>query len=1709
MMNEYLVSAELLRTFESQDCRVLEPELEEERLKALREATCFPLHKLSSSILNLMNKDETEDCTATIRKNLKDIKEEPSVQRQRTLTGLLGKYIKKENNEEDNLFIEYMKRQVCADLPHVSRLIDLIYKRCPEINMADRLDILNNAVYDAFLEYISTPHLLVPNNKAERVKGERLACYNSTEIETKGADIHVRNILKNENITVACISKRELYCLAGSARHSPETHWHLDRFVRYVLTADREPLTEETFYIKLADVSGFREVEVQFQDSEGLYSFETTMRPYTASGKRLFTEMYTASETVNNDFKVVVGMNTYDAAENRWFAPRFMLSAKTYIEGTYPADDYKVVAEAAGKGLTDVLHRLLRRDHALEDIITLFVQLLAVENKNGINTEGSLMLFGHSATTWERDKTVKAVMAAIIAPVKKTLSGFTIAPELDTIAEIAGMEPIETAFYLYRFALAFGLEFMTSQVRNFNACSASYYVDRLMPGIFRMTVFHGLSASDGILGYCDNDCIFDVLRPRLKKLLLTHASMDTYGTKSVLSQEDVAKALTLNMAEAIALNQSSLMDAVFKPALSFYFSIMETIMYVSGFKAASLMPYYMEHLLVSKHITQEVKLKTIVYGMGNGLIHSVFESAGDNNEQSPVIAVPVSQYIIPEISADIYEDGVLVHKYIKTIMTNIRFLLYFLGKNSKILKKYQSDSEAADIGRQLPDFKQVRTLYMSDPDSINSFAPGFRGVFKPGDRGILEDKLAQVRKKVEESYYVIASRRPLVPEEYLEDEQHSISMRIDADRENVDVDMTLYSDISASLGIRYSVSVNNQDADVVSMDARYAGISEIYNNSDACAALQIQRKYILMGSTTEQTSVLSQALGLSGYPYSVIRALTPSSRNIPVRHRRRGYPMIGLFVEKDGWSMAGKVAASYGVCTYPPLYQITDRRKTSGRLPVLALSEFSGRSMIDVMTNGVFNSASDRIFPEGAAEMNMTCRTPVVPNQILRLTADSAYLDSYTNYRFMEAVRRRWNPDKYPKYKSFAYIRQINKDACSGTSRAPAPYNQSPWQLDGRTMALDTTLSGNFLAPNEIGESLRYICGSIVRESELKMSSALHKYDVLRSDQSEGEKPWAQIWLEEVIKRTNESGGNRSVYTSLDPYNYPEGYARHILASLYPEYRCIDRFAVQTLVDTEDITKGFNMYIEPIDPDDDSIRHMKARMQLVSIFVLKMVPPCQESFLDAINDTVLDTSGDVEPQEKKVESQYDAICRTRELTKIATEVKVNSTKILVDKEIRELRRQKEEYCRNYRTCMLTLKKQRKAIVDGRSFLNNNDLFTEDEIGIQSLHDSGQILGYRLIYRDRTDSSGGESGTSRLLDTNDFLANKGIYLRHVADGRGSIDLMVLTAPVYIWSGAFIFSIGKVTIHIKNVFDMVNIKPQFYNEDTSMFHKFINAGISSDEIPRQMKDLIMDAPHVRNHRPCVGNLELNLNDAAKNDDLLAYIEWCLVYLSTVKLGDPYGSALSYFPCVSATMHNVIKYGVFDAGRVDDRICLWTGAGLRPLDVGCGPLSTMVVQPVWNMSKDLVAALYNDAVRKMEDGLYAGSDIVEDDLLPIARELMGQAVSNDNSLITHKIFRNLLSYSMLKTCQDEEPGHTISESNRAVFDPYKFDVCLRAGIRQKLEHREYYTQRSLNAMEVVINKNLSLSDLWKKNNIRDDDKINLELVKDARLQAYHINI
>lgn len=1714
-MSNYLISKELMchylsfgGTDPNKDMK-LEEELEIERLSAIKQAVSANIDSVKEKMLNIIREGERENCTVTINKNLSEIEESATDTRKRILQDIFNKYTKTEKQpEKENLFTEYMKKQVCADLPESGKLIDVIYQKCQRIKLSDRLSVINEILYKTLLEYMGTTNLVLPSNKKERIISDRIVSHTLHEGGRTPA-LCMKNTLKKDNTVVSYISypDRPWFCKYLSSHY---TCLNIPRFVNYVLNDNSEPVMEGTVSVRLCEIPAFQNMNFYIENymegkSLDSYMSDTEDANVMASDKVC---TYMTTNVTDTDYTVRIGINKLNVdntSNNADVGSR--ISFDTLLNNSNTSIEFEISSEVLSEGLNELFHGLIRKERALEDILNLFMQFLSIENTADMRSgsEGNMYFLGHLEKNDTRSNITKSVMAAIIAPIKKSVSGFNTAPDLSLIAKIAGLDEITVASSLYRFSTAFSLEFFESDT--VPSGSPAYYSTSHKSFLKDSAFLHFSSPIDSriLRSESTNESYLNVIRPKLKKLIATKIASNQ---DSVDVRKELLRSLYLTPDECTCLTNQFMTTAI-RPAISFYMSIVSTLNYIIGHKAASVGIYFLNIYQESNNLNTDPKVNSVVYGMGPGLIHAVFRSPITDGTY-PDIAIPVSQYIMTNIATLNSVNIRRISTYVNKLTEAVAMFEYYLKKASKLIKRAsrvnsriqnEGDEILSNIDN-LPDFKNIRTLYISDPDCINVFAPAFRGVFKYGDRTRLENMFAEARKKLEESYYVIAGRRPLVPEETLEDDEHNITLATDADRQNINpiLNTAVYTvTVSDKLGISITRALTNPDISKTSLDARALASTRCENIADCGYMMDIKRSSIALSPDYNGFDLLCNEIFLGcKYPVGLRHKLMPSMRHLKLRDNRRGSDIIGLFTESSKWGIAHKYADGHDLCSgFPQLYQITDRRTSGKRYPVLAIPEKSGQCIVDMYSNGPFNSVSDHIFSEDGSYAPFAYMNIEISNQVLRMVADVNFLPPYTNYRFMEAERRRWNKQKYPGYRASMYTRFV-PSPCNSNRMESGPYDvNAGWEFSNRCNIIQ-------IYDREIGFHNSGSIGIIEKGFERKRKEILLSAARDKAVDENADKSWSQIWLENIIKQLNESSDNNNS-SNVDPYSFKDEYIRQIILSLMPIYRNSKSSAVvHTLMDTEDISKSLNIYMELMDPEETKDCSIRARMRILALIALGMTPPCDQEFTDAVNaedpievDNNAPTAATSESDEK-----YRPVCMSRELTEVASEIRVKSVRNKIDTEMRELRRQKEEYCRKYRECMNTLRKQRKSINDNRSFLNNKNIFTEEEKGIESLYNEGKILGYKLVIREPYVD---RNHQNCLLDMSEYVKNKDYILRRISSGDMTIDLLALTAPVYIWSGAFIFSIGKVTINIRDVFNPVNIKPKFYNEDVSIGDKYLKVGLSEADLPSGILGIQMDAPHVREHKACLGNLEKNLNQASTEEDVLAYLEWCLQYLNTVNLGDTYGSCLSYFPCIPATMHNVIKYGVLASGRLDDRICLWTGAKSKNPTVS--PYEDIIVQPVWNISDDLANALYEDAMHKIDANMFEGSDINEGHLIEIIRELTGYISANWDE--GDRALKSILSYSLCKEKQEEEPDHTISSPGyHYVSDHSKFCSTVRAGIRQKLEYRDVFMDNSIRLLQHARSHNISFSDIWKPG-MRKDLQIDLSTVKDNRLQNYCIDI
>ena len=1731
MNEEFLVSKELFHQYElgtmegcSYSPRELEPELEKERIEALCDVVSTNMLYIKEKFKTLIGRDKCIDCTSIIRENMSKLSESNIDIRNSTLETIFNKYVKIRKTEEENIFTEYMKRQVCADLPEAGKLIDLVYHKCRTTSNKDKLDTVNKVIYSSFLEYLKSKNLIVPNNTKGRVHSERASSYNVTTINKNGSDLCVKNTLKYNNTIMPCISEPGVPAcfkyIADSNRFGLSNIRFITDLFPDECTTLSESASETHVLVKVCDIPDFLNVPLEIEGKRYMTVLDYISRdPLSIPEEPLVAYVLTNVDDSDSDFEIKVDVKPVSKIaqiSNGNVSVSAELLSQT--SATTIRNDLDRASIWISDDLNELMHSIFRKDHALEDLICLFLQFLAINpfpSSSDADNEG-VLLMGQMVKPEVKDRMIKVAMAAILAPVKNTGSGFTVAPDIDTIATIAGEDVDTVADCIRDFAYAFGLEFFEGKTSQSVGVSEYFYNN----------IASGISSGNGLFqhinGILKNRYPFswtNIIKPRLRKLMAVKAAKYDHA----ISVTEFIHAIALSWDEYLVMSDYMHEHTVI-PAVSFYMSIFSTIAYIIGHKVASLLPYSIDNYCHRTNIDKKTKTKAIVYGMGPGLIHAIFEREAESNERScPDVAIPITQYVMPVLNVDKINNMTRVNTYVNMVMNSVIWLELYLKRTSRFIKRSirnisVSSSESIHIdllenARKLPDFDNIRTIYISDPDCINVFAPGFRGIYKAGDRGRLENMFADARKKLEDIYYVIAARRPLVPEEYLEDDHHSVSMHMDADRQDYDTEAfaNLYREVRAYLSIGSDEALANPDVSISSLDARPLQLGSVNKASDTTNWMD-NRRYVIIMDTSDSTDLYKQRIAFCAktVPYtpyiSIISSICPSFKSIPIKGRRRGHHYNGLFVESKSWALADRFSdENYSWGVSPQLYQVTDRRDSDVRLPIIAIPEFSGAKMCEGITNNILNSASDISIRDEAdsVKLNYSGFTQI-PNKVTRITADSNYLPPHTNYRFLEAERRRWNLQKYPKYKSSSYIRNVKLCYEYSAEAIGSPYPSKPWQLSGYIASVNLTDYKLFVNGNSILDAAE---GKYEKTIESKRRRLLMKASSNSAVDNPETKRWEQLWLERLLSQLNtisdENGGE-----AFRPMNYERRQLREIALSLHPEYRkSVSALAVHTIVDTEDISRSINIYAELIDSRDCAPAHVKSRMKIFAALIFNSTAPCNNKFLDAVNT---DTAENAVEDNTTSAAQYSAICKTRELTEIATEIRVKAVKAKMDKELLELRQQKEEYCRKYREAMKSIRKQRKQLLDNRCFLNNKDAFTEEEKGIDSLYRQGQILGYKLILRDRSglSSSSSGDGLSAILDMTDPDFDREHLCDRVAQGNLSVDLVALTAPIYIWCGAFIFSIGKVTINIRDVFDSVNIKPKFYNEDASLLVKYVKAGMEGDEIPNSISSLNIDAPHVRNHSACLGNLERNLNSASTEDDVLAYLDWCLQYLNTVNLGDLYGANLSYFPCVPATMHNIIKYGVLATGRLDERIGIWTGAGTNGERIS--PYSTNVVQPVWNIGNDLAMALWEDAKKKLEDDMFEGSDISENDLLNIALEISGQStvLTSLGWKDSHVLFRDMLSYSLYKLSQDSEPNVTLNSGSRCVTDPSRFASNIRVGLRQKLQHRDFFTKRSIEFMNYIQHQNMRFSDIWKPG-MNEDSQIHLKDVRNNRLNNYHINI
>ena len=302
-----------------------------------------------------------------------------------------------------------------------------------------------------------------------------------------------------------------------------------------------------------------------------------------------------------------------------------------------------------------------------------------------------------------------------------------------------------------------------------------------------------------------------------------------------------------------------------------------------------------------------------------------------------------------------------------------------------------------------------------------------------------------------------------------------------------------------------------------------------------------------------------------------------------------------------------------------------------------------------------------------------------------------------------------------------------------------------------------------------------------------------------------------------------------------------------------------------------------------------------------------------------------------------------------EVTRRINDVKLSAAKRQIEEKMEQLRRMKDDYIKYYNKYRPEIQKYRHTMAEGRELKASGSIMGADEEKLKAMIAKGTLRGVRIY------------GTYPKLKAIAYLPS-----------------------TYIWVGPFIYNIGEIAVKIDN-WGTPNAQVRFYGKFSpkGMLLTALEGCSTLQEGAMQwIQDDIgdyIDAPHVRNNTACLGNIDTALRQASNDLSLSQYIQYCSRYLHTVNLGDHYGKSIVKWPAVPATFHNLVKYGALCSGRITDRIAVMTGAPYKNDNTGWA----MFLRPM-NWDKEfggndaVVKALWAHAKKDLDEERYVTSDL-----------------------------------------------------------------------------------------------------------------------------------
>ncbi len=1623
-------------------------------LNALRDIMTARMLKYTDRMKSVFNRDDRPDFTEEFRKKQAKYLKSKKMD---SLNEILSKYIDLSDSQiPENLFTHYMKHIVCGDREAAFKLIDYVYRNSSHLD----IDKMNELVYNAIIELLKAKTLVeIADNDtySNRFDSESYRQRWNT-IRFNGDCAIVNPIIKDNGDTepgefqTHIISKS--YDFSSSYAYSIQGLRHNNDFfdngtwvsdnedMYYVMEDDKHHLHINLKYQKL-NIESFRgissctPIRIDARTSGPacrnlvFYSeFHESDNEWMPGIKMVsMYDMHTIERTTPTRSNLTIGVlsnadvRDYESTENEDVEARVMETAMTIT-------------------IRQVLKDIIRRDHALEDLIAFMVQLVMItpaqENlkiyEEAHHDSGLVSLFSNDCSSKKMlHDTIRAIMAAILCPVNRWKGNFAENAPLEYVASFAGMNKYDVKECLFHFGAAFAWMFHAGKgpesdsfinIENFR----NWY--RSFP--FPMNTINVTEPEAKAR-------VRSVLMPRMICLFARLAWDPAYSKpdnngEQLLSSEG-STMLRNNMGRITPTESfilSDIPDKFLGACMQFYTDVLSTVLFMLGHKAA----------LYGTTVFNNLYSCHMVYGMSNNLIHAVYKKI--RGKKNITIAVPFTQALH---TGTLYNklrnnycstyDPELIMRHIGLICKNLNLI------KVKISQMYIRDELRCwrDTLKDFPNLASKSILYMQDTDSIDLFAPGFTGIFRPEDRALLEEMFGKARHEIEDYYYVISGRRPLVKDEYESGpfNNETIEQRTYGDYGGIDADM-----FQSIKGSAPDFAVDNSE---ISLDAR-----RTIQASSSLKPVYLDIDYPRYENSKRVPQIMEAELGEDDAEgetekRNLLKGLFESIAKpdyIKIRYYNRKM-LLYYFSDEVYMDASDNICLPYyGRFNQKYLYNENYDTMTELLVPGNAVPR-SSEVCKEVMCVGTAR-ADRRMFKNTTSQLYMVHGSSDVPSYLYsyeertgpRLPVHTLLnMPERMNYRNMIKACRRWQFNKYPNYR----INAIATFGGPGTGKGLFSYCDRNNILIARQDDIVRTSS-------------KLDASSIVKLTNLDMdrvniciSECLDNIDALRNGHNVEEN-----WLKKVIEQLNHRDRD-SESLSEDEYIVK---ARRKMSSIFNS----GRMELLTFADSEDINRSLNLYMEIYDKNKPQGKLAKSRSAVIAFMLAFMHNPNTHDLKDL--QRLLTTTTDI--TEPFIEG---------ELTKLASKVRSTIAKDEIKTLLGELRRQRRNYERAYKDAMDTILKDNAQIRATRKIAKGGLL--PEESGMKAMFEDGSILGARVIVSDRMNNN------NKIIDLTE--ENIQSVQNLIKDSGYHAHMCVRIPPVYIWCGAFIYDIGEICIVLKDILNFSSLSPLFYAKkrlaerwnDSEILSSYkedawLHAGGTSSGI---------DAVHVRGGGACLGSLQNLLNDAATENDMESYLHYCIQYLYTVNLDDDlYGKSINLFPCVPATLHNVIKYGVLHRSRLSEKLCLWTGSHkMKAYN------DTSIVAPVWMIKRDLLEYLWKDAKAKLDENRFEGSDMNADDVANILNELETEDELVKTWLEEDKvgmILASICHYAIYKRSASSNPSFSVL-GNQAIYSHEYLLEMIRHECQFKPENIGRFQKQARALMDRVMNENIDFKSIW----------------------------